>query len=219
MRTATVAVMLLLTCAGGASAAEPEEPGAGLSDPIVPAGPDGTWSADLDVYLYLQEDDSFLMPILAADRNALHLECRYQYEDFETVSAWVGWSFEAGGSVQIEFVPMAGIIVGRTTGLAPGLEVTLSWKSLEFYSENEYVFDSEGVEGDYFYSWSELSWQALPWLKLGASAQRTRLYRSELDIERGIFVAVSRGPVELSLYGYNLDGDSPFAIVALGVGF
>jgi hypothetical protein len=219
MRPADVALMLLLACAVGAAATEQDEGSAGHSDPIVPAGPRGTWSASLDVYLYLQEEDDFLMPILAADRDALHFECRYQYEDFETVSAWVGWSFDTGESLQIELVPMAGIIVGRTTGIGPGLEMTLSWKDLEFYSESEYVFDSEGVEGDYFYTWSELSWQALPWLKLGASAQRTRLYRSELDIERGLFVAVSRGPIELSVYGYNLDGDSPFVITALGVSF
>ena len=57
------------------------------------------------------------------------------------------------------------------------------------------------------------------WLRLGLSAQRTRLYESELEIERGLFAAVSRGPVELIVYGFNLDGDAPIAIVALGVDF
>ena len=54
---------------------------------------------------------------------------------------------------------MAGAVFGRTNGVAPGLELTLSWKSVELYSENEYVF------------------------------------------------------------GFNLDGEAPFAIVALGVDF
>lgn len=112
MRPANVAVALFLACAAGATAAAQEAANDGGSDPTVPAGPRQTLSGSLDIYLYLQEEDDFLMPILAADRNALHLECRYQYEGFDTVSAWVGWSFDTGKSLQIEFVPMAGIIVG-----------------------------------------------------------------------------------------------------------
>jgi hypothetical protein len=177
------------------------------------------WSGTFTSYLYLKEEDDFLLPILAADRGSLHLEGRFQYEDLETGSLWAGWTFEAGKDLQLAVTPIAGLVFGRTDGFAPGLELTLSWKSLELYSESEYLFDFGSQENNYFYAWTELSWQALPWLRLGLSAQRTRLYQSELEIERGVFAAVSRGPVELMVYGFNLDGDSPFAIVALGVEF
>lgn len=53
----------------------------------------------------------------------------------------------------------------------------------------------------------------------GLSVQRTRTYGSELAIERGIFVAARRGPATLSAYGFNLDGEEPFAILSLGVEF
>jgi hypothetical protein len=189
--------------------------------PVSPAGAiaDRSWSGNLQTYLYLQEDDDFLMPILGVDRGALHFEGRFQYEDRQTGSLWAGWTLEAGEGLHLEAVPMAGVVFGRTSGLAPGLELTLTWKSIELYTESEYVFDLQSREDSYFYVWSELSWQALTWLRLGLSAQRTRMYRSELDLERGIFAAVSRGAVELGVYGYNLDGDSPFAIVAVGVDF
>ena len=36
---------------------------------------------------------------------------------------------------------MAGVVVGRTDGLAPGLELTLSWPRFELYAESEYVLD------------------------------------------------------------------------------
>lgn len=192
-------------------------PGLALAQ-TAPAGKAG-WSGSFSSYLYLQEEDDFLLPILAADRGSLHLEGRLQYEDFETGSLWVGRTFEAGTTLRLEVTPMAGLVFGRTDGIAPGLELTLSWKSLELYSESEYLFDSGSREDDYFYAWSELSWQVRPWLRLGLSVQRTRLYQSELEIERGVFAAVSRGPVELLAYGFNLDGDAPFAIVALGVEF
>lgn len=178
-----------------------------------------SWSANLEAFAYLLEDDPYVMPIVRADRGALHLEGRFQYEDMSTFSAWAGWNFEMGTTLRLEVVPMAGIIAGQTTGFAPGLEATLSWKSFELYGEGEYVFDVEGTDGDYFYNWSQLSWQAQNWLALGVSAQRTRMYQSELAIERGIFASATRPPVELSVFGFNLDGDEPFAIIALGVDF
>jgi hypothetical protein len=151
------------------------------------------------------------------DRGSLHLEARYQYEDRATVSAWAGWSFATGTELELTVVPMVGVVAGRTQGWAPGLEASLAWNTFELYSENEYVFDAEGAEGDYFYDWSQLSWDAQEWLTLGLSVQRTRMYDSELEIERGVFAAARRGPAELSVFAFNLDGEEAFAIVALGV--
>jgi len=215
-KTRAVLPLVLACLSGGSAALAQSAPGAGAPNASVE---DRSWSGDLTTYLYLQDEGDFVLPILSGDRGALHLEGRYQYEDLDTFSAWGGWSFRAGERLQLEVVPMVGVIMGQTKGVAPGLELTLAWKSLELYSESEYVFDVEGPEGDYFYSWSELSWQATPWLRLGFSAQRTRLYHSELSIDRGLFAAVSRGPVELSLYCYDLDGDAPFVILALGLHF
>ncbi len=178
------------------------------------------WSASFEAYGYLQQEDgNFVLPILRADRGSLHLEARYQYEDRKTFSAWAGWTFETGKELHLEVVPMAGVLVGQTKGFAPGLEFTLSWKSLSLYGEAEYVFDVEGKENDFFYYWSELGWQATPWLTVGLASQRTRLFQSELSVDRGLFAAVRWEPVTLKAYGYNLDGESPFGIVALAVDF
>jgi hypothetical protein len=171
-----------------------------------------------NVYLQ-QEDGDFVMPVFTADRGALHLESRYQYEDRRTVSAWAGWNLGWGSELRLDVVPMAGVIVGRTNGLAPGVEVTLGWKTLEAYSEWEYVVDLEGTDGDYGYAWSTVTWQVTPWLGIGAVAERTRLYKSELAIERGPFAAATWGRATLSVYGFNLDGESPFAVVAFAWDF
>jgi hypothetical protein len=219
IRPLHAALFLVLAAAAAALAGAQEAERPAPSEPPAAAPAERAWSGGVETYLYLQEDDDFLMPILSGDRGSLHLEGRFQYEDRQTGSLWAGFTLEAGTSLQLAVTPMAGVVFGRTDGLAPGLELTLSWKSLELYSESEYLFDFESQEGNYFYTWSELSWQARPWLRLGLSVQRTRIYQSELEIERGFFAAVSRGPVELVVYGFNLDGDAPFAIVALGVEF
>ena len=214
----------LLVCAGAAAPAAAADPPLGPPpspvDPTTPAVADQIWSGGAEAYGYLlQEDDGYLMVIVDADRGSLHLEGRYQYEDFDTGSLWVGWTLETGRSLQFEAVPMVGVVFGNTNGFAPGLELTLAWKSLEFYSESEYVFDTEGAEGDFFYNWSELSWQAASWLSVGLVGQRTRMFDSELAIDRGLFAAVAAGPAEISFYGFNLDGNAPFAVLALALDF
>lgn len=217
MSTFRAALLLALASASGAGAQEAPKPPS--SEPPAATPAEKSWSGGLETYLYLPEGDHFLLPILRADRGPLHLEGRYQYEDRHTASAWLGWTLEAGEKLHLEVVPMAGGVFGRTNGVAPGLELTLSWKSLELYGESEYLFDLESKEGNYFYNWSELSWHARPWLTVGLSAQRTRLYQSELTIDRGLFVAVKRSPLTLKVYGFNLDGEAPFAIVSLAVDF
>lgn len=211
-RRATAAVVLTLafaitTSAGPATAAEPH------------TSPErAAWSGSVETFAYLMED-GFVLPIAATDRGSLHFEARWQYEDRETFSAWAGRRFETGSELRLDVVAMAGAIVGRTDGVAPGVEASLVWKRFELYTEAEYVFDLARDEGDFFYSWSQLGWQATPWLAVGASAQRTRTYDSELAIERGIFATVTKGVGSLSLYGFNFDGEDPFAILAVGLEF
>jgi hypothetical protein len=211
--------LLALAAARAAAAISPESEHGAPAEAAGAGSSSRSWSFGAGAYLYLVEDDSFLMPILTADRGSLHLEGRYQYEDVDSASVWVGWSFGTGSRLHLEVVPMVGLVLGNTNGVAPGLEATLSWKSLELYSESEYVFDAEGTEGDFFYNWSELTWRALPWLRLGLTGQRTRMYDSELAVDRGLFAAVAFGAVEISLYGFNLDGENPFAVMALAVEF
>jgi hypothetical protein len=163
--------------------------------------------------------DDFVVPIASMDRGALHLEGRWQYEDFQTFSAWAGWRFATGTSLFLDVVPMAGVLAGRTQGFAPGFETTVAWKSLELYGEGEYVFDTEGEEGDYYYHWTQLGWRTKPWLTLGLSVQRTRLYHSELSFDRGLYASTAFDTAELSVYAFNLDGEEPFVIVAMSVDF
>jgi hypothetical protein len=192
---------LAIAAAGGAGAQEP-------------------WSFGVEGYVYLVEgDDDYLMPIVTADRGGFHLEARYHYEDLDTASAWVGWTLESGDVVSLEVVPMAGVVVGRTDGLAPGLELTLSWRRFELYAESEYVFDLDSSEGDFFYTWSELGWQAWPWLRFGLTAQHTRVRGDSFEAELGAFVGVSRGPVELLVYRFDPDEAAPYLVVSLGVEF
>jgi len=57
------------------------------------------------------------------------------------------------------------------------------------------------------------------WLRLEARAvQRTKVYRSPFDIQRGFFAGFSYRRAEMAVYVFDLDA-SPTVVVALSVGF
>ena len=97
-----------------------------------------TWTGSVAASLYvLPEEDAFVLPTLIARRDRLHLEARYNYEDLDTASLFAGWVFQGGSSIEFEATPMLGAVVGATDGMAVACTVSVDWKRLALYSENE----------------------------------------------------------------------------------
>lgn len=77
------------------------------------------WDFSLTVDGYLIEDgDDYAQPTFTADHKWLHLEARYNYENFHTGSVWGGYNFSWGKSWQFSVTPMIGGVFGRTNGIA-----------------------------------------------------------------------------------------------------
>ena len=55
----------------------------------------------------------------------------------------------------------------------------------------------------FLYTWSELGWTPLAWLRAGLAVQRTKVYQTDFDIQRGFFGAVSFRSWEVSAYLFN----------------
>jgi hypothetical protein len=178
------------------------------------------WTASASMMAYwLPDDDQFTSPTFLVDRGKLHLEARYNYENLNTASGWVGYNTHFGNTLSVEFTPMLGLVSGDTNGIAPGYHLTVDWRSFELYSEGEYVFDRDDSSDSYFYSWSEMSWYPADWLRLGLAGQRTRVYKTERDIQRGFLVGVSLRGISLGAYVFNPDDDDPTYIASVAVDF
>lgn len=196
---------------------------ASLSSAVAAAGGrDGgeapRWAFDVTAIAYfLPEEADYLQPRLTADRGSLHLESRYAYEDRKTFSLFAGWRVTTGQAPRLEVTPMAGVVAGRTDGVAPGLELTLSWGPVELYSESEYVLALSGTASSYFYAWSELGVRPAGWLRVGLVAQRTRRHHAPREVSFGPMLGVAIGRFEATVYV--LDGGSarPFAALSVGL--
>ena len=181
---------------------------------------ENNWSFSISASTYIVPDDrEYVQPTLMADRGWLHLETRYNYENLETGSVWLGYNFSFGKKLVLEATPMLGGVFGNTTGIAPGYRFTLTYWKLELSSEGEFVFDTGNSEGSFFYTWSELSLSPVDWFRFGIAGQRTRAYQTDVDIQRGLFIGFTYKRIDLTTYVFNLDQAKPTWVVSVGVSF
>jgi hypothetical protein len=191
---------------------------AGTSDPIGAEDAGRSWTFSASVYFYFVADDrDFVQPTVSADRQWLHLEARYNYEDFEIGSAWLGYNFSFGEKVPLALTPKLGVVFGATTGIAPGFNATLGWRKVALYSEGEHVFDSEDEENSFFYSWSELTLSATERLVAGLALQRTQVYETPREFQWGILVGVYFGPVQINGYVFDPDHTDRTYVISVSV--
>lgn len=189
----------------GPTSAESEEP---------------SWTISASAYLYfVPENPDYLQPTLGADRDLLHLGARYNYENLKTASFWAGANFSGGKELHWEITPMLGVVVGQTNGIAPGYQGHLGWWLLELSSESEYVIDLEGASNSFFYNWSELALSPLEWFRFGLVIQRTRVFQTAREVQRGLLAGVSYKEASLTTYVFNPDDAKPIVVVAVAWSF
>ena len=211
MRAWTLVAAFLLVGAAGMAAQE-----AGSSTP----GAEKAWAFNASLYGYFPpEDVHYAQPTVMADHGALHLEARYNYEALKSGSAWIGWNLETGRELTLNATLMAGGVVGDLRGVAPGYELTLAWKSFELYSEGEYVIDTTDSSGNFFYNWAQLGWSPWEWFTVGLVSQRTRVYRTGLDVQRGVFAGFAWKNLTLNVYVFNPGWETPTVVSSLAVSF
>ncbi len=207
-----------------ASASSPPDDGSATTNSVTatvaeePAEP--AWSFGASAYTYIVPDSrEYFQPTLTADHGWFHTEARYNYESLDTGSVWLGYNFSGGGKVSWEITPMLGGVFGDTTGIAPGYRGSISWWKLELSSEGEYVVDVGDSSGSFFYNWSELTLSPLDWLRFGMVTQRTKLYETDRDIQRGVLLGFSYRHADFTAYVLNPDESKPTVVLAVAFGF
>jgi hypothetical protein len=178
------------------------------------------WAFSLVTSGYIVPDgQSYASPDFSADRGWLHLEARYNSEALKTGSLWAGYNFSVGKKLVLNATPMLGGVFGDLNGIAPGCLLTLSYKRVQLYSSDEYVFDIQNHDDNYFYTWSQITYSPLHWLQLGVVSQRTRTYQTGLDVQRGVLVGFTYKKVNFTTNIFNFGWSTPTEVLALGLNF
>jgi hypothetical protein len=207
-----VLAVVLLSFASAAAAQS------GPSTAVVKPQPTDSWTFFTYIDGYIAPHSSFLAsPVFTADHRHLHLEARYGYEDRYLGSMWAGYNFSGGSNLKWTITPMFGVVVGQRTGVAPGLEASLAYKRLSFYTSAEYVFDVKNRDNNFFYAWPQLTYAPVNWLRVGIAAQHTKLYNTKLSTDYGPEISVSHK--RLYFTSYILNPHNPIVILELGASF
>jgi len=178
------------------------------------------WSFSLVTSGYLvPHEQSYASPTFTADHRWLHLEARYNYEYQKTGSLWAGYNFSVGNKVVFALTPMLGAVLGNTTGIAPGLSISLAYKRFELSAQSEYVFNTDDRASSFFYTWDELTYSPTDWFHAGLVAQRTRAYHTDLDVQRGFSVGMTHKKMDFTTYIFNASWTDPTVVLALSFTF
>lgn len=196
----------------------PDHARATLPDSLETNGKERQWEFSIAGYYYaLPADNDVLVGVFRQDLGNLHLEGRYNYEDRNTASVFAGWTLSAGESFTIALTPMAGVAFGSTAGIVPALEASLGYGMFDFYGEGEYLIDVNDKSGNFFYSWLELGITPNELFRAGLAAQRTRVFESPLEVDRGLFAQINPEPATVYVYAFNLFTDSWFMVMAVQI--
>jgi hypothetical protein len=179
-----------------------------------------SWEFSATAYpTVVRNGDNYTSGILVANRGALHLEARVNYESVGARSAFVGWTFAGGETITWELTPLIGGAWGSINAYVPALEASVAWKKLDFYIEAEYVRDTHDKSASYLYAWSELGYRPVEWLRIGVAGQRTRIYVGDRDYQRGPFAQLTWGPVTVGGYWFNPGSSEQIFVGMLNAAF
>ena len=184
----------------------------------MPANP---WDFNLSVSGYIvPRGQSYVSPTFTGDHDTLHVEARYNYEAQRTGSLWAGYDLSVGKKLVLDATPMIGGVFGNVNGIAPGLEVTMTYKKLQFYSANEYIFDTDTKAGNFFYTWTQLTYSPVKWFTAEIYVmQRTRAYQTQLDIQRGLLIGFTVKKLTFTTQIFNIGETDPTTVLSLGYSF
>ena len=174
------------------------------------------WTFSLSISTYLaQHARDYANPTFSADHDWLHLEARYNYEALKTGSVWLGYNFSFGDKLKLEAAPMIGGVFGNITGIGPCYNISATYKQVEFFAQGEYFIDAGIRAGNFFYSWSELSYAPVEWFRLGVVVDRTKAFGSSFDVRRGPLVGFRHKNIDFTTYWLgpgSKDGTFIFAV-------
>ena len=202
-----------LTCAA--------QEGGNKSLPYSGANKPGWAYSATGMYYSLPDQSDFLLAVATAERGQLHIEARYNYEAIDAGSLFAGWKFSGGDKLTYDLTPIIGAVFGSAQGIAPGFEASVVYGITDFYTEAEYMYDTNAKEDSFTYAWSELGFSPMEWLRFGLVGQRTRVYNSDRDIQQGAFAQfITPHKVMLGLYVFNPnDSSARFTIFSLAAKF
>jgi len=145
-----------------------------------------------------------------------YAEARYNYEDLETFSLYLGKAFSGTkNDLNFSFVPMLGGSLGRFNGISTGLNIDMDYNNFFFSCQSQYSKSTSQYSTDFLYSWSEVGYQSLKWLYAGLSVQHTHDRVIGNELQPGVMIGFTFNRFTIPVYTFDPFNSSRNFIVGL----
>jgi hypothetical protein len=132
-----------------------------------------------------------------------YAEARYNYEDAETFSLYLGRAFTGEtNTLNYSVVPMLGASMGRWQGISTGLNINIDLNNFFFSSQAQYSRSTSGYGDHFVYDWSEIGYQSLKWLYAGLSVQHTHGRYIGHDVQPGFMIGFTFNRFTIPVYTF-----------------
>ncbi|MEO8584364.1 MAG: hypothetical protein ABI415_11235 [Flavitalea sp.] len=170
------------------------------------AAPQSSAGFEQMYYMRVGENPSMAPRAHLTSKNNWYGEARYNYDELQTFSLYGGRTFAKKGDWSYSATPLIGGLVGKMNGGSFGLNMDLGFENVFFSTVSQYTFSLENRDNQFFYSWSELGYQAVPWLFGGMALQQTNVLRSAGKMEPGCMLGLSIKNWTVPFYVFNPAG-------------
>lgn len=141
--------------------------------------------AEVELYNYLHATPNIQALFHIQSASNWYAELRYNYEDAKTFSLYGGKTFEKDNArVTYEITPLIGFSTGRFTGISPAFNTYAEFKDFFFSSQTQYSIATKKNIESFFFSWSELGYNAGDYFYTGLAMQYTA-QKNQNDFEPG----------------------------------
>lgn len=140
---------------------------------------------------------------------------RFNYEEEQTLSVHAGKAFGKEGVFAWTITPQAGLLAGRFTGGSATVKAEAEAGVFSFYTEPQYCIPFGGEQQAFFYNWSEVCVQPLPFLYTGLAVQQTMLQGERPFTEPGLVLGLELKNLELPFYFFKPKGGEGYFVVGV----
>lgn len=134
-----------------------------------------------------------------------YAEARYNYEDAETFSLYLGRAFTGGThTLNYSIVPMLGGSMGRWQGISTGLNINVDLNNFFFSSQSQYNIHDQppGMAITSYMTGANWVYQSLKWLYAGLSLQHTHDRLIGHDVQPGFMVGFTFNRFTIPVYTF-----------------
>lgn len=168
---------------------------------------------------WTQNDTLLAIPQLWMYAGDHYFEWRYNYEDINTLTWYMGRPFSNDEKLMYEIVPMAGISFGQTLGISFGLKLLAEYKGLSFTSEGQLTYDLKENANSFIYNRSDISYWFTDHFGIGTAHQVYAIFADQAKHKGGPMLSFSFHALDLQLAVLDFSKKEIFFYLGIGYTF